>query len=73
MFKSSGEIGQDPWGRAYTYQTFSHDKGAYLLVLSLGRDGRKETKEMEVLVAAAENRPKSFEGDDLGFILPLEN
>lgn len=71
-FKKSGEIGSDPWGKAYSYDTLIYQNATYLLVWSGGRDGHKSSDSADLLIAATESRSLPYQGDDLGLVLTME-
>ncbi len=65
---TGGQIGRDPWGRAYQYTVLSSqpDRNPVVLVWSSGPNGRLET-ETERLTQD-EVSGFRFNGDDLGFL-----
>lgn len=71
MSQYEGQLGLDPWGKAYHYKLFrsGDSKVIRIVVWSSGPDQKTDTVFADDDLASSESRKKlSFRGDDIGYV-----
>ena len=71
VFNATGEIGKDPWGRAFSYRVLRDESGrpSFVVVWSTGANGQPDTEaEKFARNSGVSVTDIDFQGDDFGHV-----